>query len=151
MKKEDLQKIIHSLEEHLTSINDNTVEIQALFDYIQEMESKMDRLSQRLDQLQLNEPKQDAKQGIMPLTQIETKVFLVLYTEASPVTFQEIANKSQLPLSFIPECISSLVQKGIPMQRSHCHNQLLFKLDQQFKELQAKENVVNLSLQSFLE
>ena len=150
MNKE-LQKIFQALEEHLSAINENTSEVQALFDYLQEVELKVDRLSQRLDQLQLGDTKQTQKASIYPLNQIEKKVFLVLYTEEAPLTFQEVAQKANLAIPLIPECLSSLVQKGIPLHRSYCRDQLVFTLDKQFKELQAKENVVNLSLQSFMD
>lgn len=150
MNKE-IQKIFQALEEHLSAINENTSELQALFDYVQEVESKIEKLSQRLDQLQLSDVKQPGKAAISPLNQMEKKVFLILYTEEMPLTFQELSKKTNLALSLIPECVSSLVQKGIPLHRSHCREQLVFTLDKQFKELQAKENVVNLSLQSFLE
>ena len=150
MNKE-IQKIFQALEEHLSAINENTSELQALFDYLQEVESKVDKLSRRLDQMQLSDVKQPGKIIISPLNQMEKKVFLVLYTEEAPLTFQEISKKANLILSLIPECISSLVQKGIPLHRSYCREQLVFTLDKQFKELQAKENVVNLSLQSFMD
>ena len=36
--------IRHALEEHLSSINENTSEIQSLFDYLQEMEQKVEKV-----------------------------------------------------------------------------------------------------------
>ena len=67
------------------------------------------------------------------------------------LSYLEIAQKAGLSASIVPECISSLIQKGIPFRRSFFENQLFLSLEPQFKELQAKENVVNLSLQSFME
>ena len=87
----------------------------------------------------------------MDLGQSLKKVFLVLYTEESPLSFQEIAGKAQLPVALISESISSLTSKGVPLVRSFFNDQQFVKLDPQFKEIQAKENVVNLSLQSFME
>ena len=139
------------LEEHLSSINENTAEIQSLFDFLQELEVKVDKLSQRLDQAQLNSGLSSSKPVIAPLNHLERKIFLVLYTEESSLTYAEIAEKANLSPSIIPECISSLIQKGIPFRRSFFENQLFLGLDPQFKELQAKENIINLSLQSFLE
>ena len=82
---------------------------------------------------------------------MERKLFLVLYTGEALMTYQEIAEKAELSISIIPECISSLIQKGIPFRRSFFENQLFVGLEPGFKELQAKENIVNLSLQSFME
>ncbi len=139
------------LEEHLAAINDNTAEVQALFDYLQELEIKVEKVSQRLDQTQLGLGIPKPKVNISPLNQMERKVFLVLYTGESLLTYQEIAVKAELSVSVIPECISSLIQKGIPFRRSFFENQLFVGLGPEFKELQAKENIVNLSLQSFME
>ena len=155
MLKKDFNLVRQELEEHLTAINENTLEIQAMLDYIQEVESKIDKLSQRIDEIQLCGDKCNDKKiennFVIPLTQIEKKIFLVLYTEHSALTFKEISIKTELPEALIPDCVSSLVHKGIPLQRSYFNNSLFFKLDPSFKELQAKENVINLSLQSFIE
>ena len=139
------------LEEHLAAINDNTAEVQALFDYLQELEIKLEKFSQRLDQTQLSLGIPKSKLSIAPLNQMERKVFLVLYTGESLLTYQEIAEKAELSVSVIPECISSLIQKGIPFRRSFFKSQLFVGLEPGFKEMQVKENIVNLSLQSFME
>ena len=148
---DEFVKIRQALEEHLSAINENTTEIQALFDYIQEMEVKMEKLSQRLDALQLTQNPIVSKPFISPLNQAERKVFLVLYTEEQALTYEEVAVKSGTHVAVVPETISTLGTKGVPLIRSFYNDQLFFKLDPQFKELQAKENLVNLSLQSFME
>ncbi len=147
----DFAAIRKMLEEHLGAINENTAEIQAMFDYLQELEIKVDKLSQRLDQAQLDLGLPRLKPFITPLNHTERKVFLILYTEESLLSYPELAQKANLSISVIPECVSSLIQKGIPFKRSFFENQLFVGLEPQFKELQAKENVVNLSLQSFME
>jgi len=146
----EFQKVRHALEEHLSAINENTSEIQGLFDYLQEMENKIEKLSQRLDQLQLNQDLPLEKANIMSLNHTEKKVFLTLYTEEMPLSYREIAERAKVPLSIIPECISSLTSKGIRIVRSLYNDSLFFKIDSKFKELQAKENLVNLSLESFM-
>ncbi len=150
---EKLHKIHQILEDHLNSINESNVEIQALFDYVQQVETKIDKLTQRLDSLQLGNLHMctQEKPNVEPLTQVEKQIFLVLYTEETPLTFKEIAHQAKLPTSIIAECVSTIVQKGIPLQRSFFKDQLFIKLDPIFKEQQAKQNVVNLSLQSFME
>ena len=147
----DFVAIRKRLEEHLSAINENTAEIQAMFDYLQELEIKVDKLSQRFDQMQLDLQLPRPKTIVAPLNQLERKVFLVLYTEEHMLSYPEIAEKAGISVSIVPECISSLIQKGIPFKRSFVGNQLFVGLEPQFKELQAKENVVNLSLQSFME
>lgn len=153
--KEDLEKIQKEMEEHLSGINDNTSEIQSLFDYLRQIEIKLDKLSQRLDQTQLsqgmnNQPIISQKPAIIPLNQNEKKIFLVLYTEEMALSYPEIANKSQISISVVPECVSCLSSKGIPIIRTFCNDQAFIKIEPHFKEMQAKENLINLSLQSFM-
>ena len=147
--KKKFTEIRGRLEEHLLSINENTSEIQVLFDYLQEMEIKMEKLQQRLDQLQLDAPA--PKPTISPLNKLEKKVFLVLYTEETPISFEEIATKSGLRITLARECVSAIIGKGIPIERNYVNNQLFIKIDHGFKEMQAKENIINLSLQNFIE
>lgn len=152
--KEDLDKIQKEMEEHLSGINDNTSEIQSLFDYLHQIEIKLDKLSQRLDQTQLsqgnNQPVINQKPAVIPLNQNEKKIFLVLYTEEMALSYPEIANKSQISISVVPECVSCLSSKGIPIIRTFCNDQVFIKIEPHFKEMQAKENLINLSLQSFM-
>lgn len=139
------------LDEHLSAINGNTTEIQALFDYLQELETKNENLTKRLEELQLSQGQIIEKPIISPLNKVERKIFLILYTEEIPLSYKEIAIKAELPLALVPECISTLINKGIPFKRSLYNDKLFLKLDPEFKELQAKENLVNLNLQSFME
>ena len=61
-----------------------------------------------------------------------------------------IAVKADVPKSLIADCISSMVEKGINFVRSFYNDKLFLKLDPQFKEEQAKQNTINLSLHSFI-
>tara|TARA_Y100000310_G_scaffold317846_1_gene371208 strand:+ start:25785 stop:26231 length:447 start_codon:yes stop_codon:yes gene_type:complete len=147
--KQKFSEIRGQLEEHLLSINENTSEIQVLFDYLQDMETKIEKLNSRLDQLQMDAPLDKPK--ISPLTALEKKVFLVLYTEDTPISFEEIAERSGLKITLARECVSAIIGKGIPIQRSYVNNQLFIKIDHEFKEVQAKENIINLSLKNFIQ
>ena len=150
MKKKELEKIRNDLDEHLSTINENTVEIQGIFDYLNEVENKIDKISRRMERLQLSQDKPLEKPTISPLTQIETKVFLALYTEETPLSYNEISARTQLTIELVQESICAIARKGIPLQRSFVNNQQFLKISPEFKEWQAKENVINLSLQSFM-
>lgn len=149
MKKE-FNSIRQALEEHLSSINENTSEIQGLFDYLQEMSVKVEKLNQRIEELQLHHNPEE-KRTVSPLNQIEKKLFLELYTEESPLCFKELAVRLQFPISVVQDGINSLVAKGIPLERSYFNDKPFLKLNPEFKERQAKENLINLSLNSFME
>jgi len=145
---DDFPEVQQQFEEHLSAINENTYEIQSLFDYVHEVEQKLDRLCQRVEQMQLMQPPPAPK--TLALTQMEKQVFLALYTEETPLCFKEIAVKTGLPASLVPDCISSLVNKGVPFIRLFYGDKFFLRLDPQFKELQAKNNIINLSLQNFI-
>lgn len=149
MKKE-LLNFKRALEEHLSAINENTSEIQVVFDYLQEVETKVDKLNHRLDEMQLTQGLPLSKPCITSLSHDEKTVFLILYTEEKPLTMEEISERTHLSLSLIVDLISALTKKGIPLQRSYANEQFFFSLNPEFKEIQAKENLVNLSLESFI-
>ena len=146
--QEKLSLIRAALEEHLLAINENSGEIQALFDYLQEMDAKMDALHSRLDSLQIDA--QDKSQEVLPLNEYERQVFVVLYTAEGYLGFSEISQRCNMPASLVQEHLRSLTSKGIPITRTLSDKQILVQIDVKFKERQAKENVVNLSLDTFV-
>ncbi len=146
----ELDMVRQILEEHLSAINDNSTEIQALFDYLRELEIKFEKISQRLDRIQLAYPEEQEKLAVAPLDQQEKQVFLALYTEETPLSCAEIARKARVPPATVADCISSLIEKQVPLLRSMVNSLMFFKLAPSFKERQAKENLVNLSLTSFM-
>lgn len=147
--RKNLVVIKQNLSEHLSAINGNTSELQSFFDYLQELDQKIEKLSQRIDQLQLQSNVSKEKPYIAPLNATEKKIFLTLYTEENPLNCWEISQKSEVPLSIIREYLTSLAQKGVPLIRSFQNNKSFHRLDPQFKEWQAKNNILNLSLDAF--
>lgn len=148
--KKELFLVKQTISEHLSAINENTSELQSFFDYLHELDQKFEKLSQRLDQLQLQIQLPKEKPYVAPLNSTEKKVFLALYTEEAPLNCLELSQKSEVPFSIIREHLASLAQKGIPLVRSFCNSQTFFQIDSSFKEWQAKENIITLSLDAFL-
>jgi DNA-binding MarR family transcriptional regulator len=148
--KKSYCEIRQQCEEHLAAINENTAEVQSLFDYLNELDVKIERLAQRVDHLQMQQATLKNEQQIYPLNHAEKQIFLALYTEEMPLTLQEIAERTGIPLPAVHEHLTALAQKNIPITRTVANNQIFVKLNDHFKELQAKENVVNLSLTSFM-
>ena len=146
--KKGFEEVRSNLEEHLNAINENSSEIQALFDYLQDLEVKIDKVNARLDQVQL-EQGVDCKDEVQPLNHYEKQIFLTLYTDELALTVKEIAEKTKLPISVVEENVASLCKKGIPLVRSFFNKQMFLQLNPDFKERQAKENLINLSLESF--
>jgi hypothetical protein len=152
MKKEiisSFNKIRTQLEEHLSSINENSSEIQALFDFLQHLETKIDKVTGRLDKLQLEKNMTEEKKDIKSLNTLEKQVFLLLYMEDVALNYKDIGLKTNLPSPVVHDCVNSLARKGVPIIRSFFNNQQFVQMDKKFKEKQAKENIINISLDSF--
>lgn len=149
--RQAFSKVKNELDEHLDAINQNTNEIQSNYEYLCELENKMDKIAQRLDQIQLlledkkPEPKQEySKENISPLTRREQEVFMVLYTHDEELTYLDISRKLGLKEDSVKDYISSMCTKGIPIIKKFIPNSVLISLDSEFKSIQAKENILGI-------
>ncbi len=142
------QGMHEQLEEHLSAINENTAEIQALFDLFYALDNKIDSLARQFMQFQHQHHAEPHRN--ISLTLNERQLFLTMYTEEEPLSYPELAVKAALPETLVREYISIMSQKGIPIQKSCAFKQTFVQLDPSFKERQAKENIINLSLEAFM-
>lgn len=132
------------MNQHLDTINQNTNEIQACYEYLAELERKMEKLAERLDKLEFagdNAPV--AKQ--IALTLREQEVFMVLYTAEDPATSLEIARRLGLTLELVEQHLVSICSKGVPILRTFANGKVYHSIDLKFKDLQARRNVLNIS------
>lgn len=151
-QQEVLNSIKKQFEEHLQAINENTNEIQSNYEYIAEIESKINKLAERLDQIQLFLQSNSnfaidkiEKFEIKPLTRNEQYVFLVLYAledEKGFVSYLDIAKKTGFSESLVRDYILSIMEKGVPIIKKYINNKAYLKLNKEFKRLQAKENIL---------
>lgn len=144
-----LSQIREEIDDHLTAINENTQELQSNFAFLLEMDAKFDKLSQRLEKVERLLAEQPQKIEVKPLNYPEKQVFRVLYLEEAPLTYEDIAHKTGLSLALVSEYVSALIEKGVPLIKSYYQSKPFLKLNPEFKELQAKENLINLSLTSY--
>ena len=157
--KAELVKIRHEFEEHLQAINENTNEITANYEYICETESKLDRLSERLDQIQTHLESiygtPVAKRNnfdVKRLNKREQEVFLVIYTleeEKGSVTYLDIAERLGISEQLAANYVTSIIEKGVPIIKRYFGSKPHLRLDPEFKTLQIKENILQLSLMEF--
>lgn len=155
----EFTKIKEEFEEHLQAINENTNEIAANYEYICELESKLDKLSERIDQIQMylesNSSIVITKRNnfdVKRLNRREQEVFLVIYTledEKGGLTYQDIAEKLDISEQLAGSYITSIIEKGVPILKRYINSKPYLRLDPEFKTLQAKENILQLSLQEF--
>lgn len=155
----EFTKIKHEFEEHLQAINENTNEIAANYEYICEIEAKLDRLSERVDGIQMyleaNSNIAIAKRtnfDVKRLDRMEQQVFLVIYTleeEKGSLTYRDIAEKLNISEQLAGSYVTSIIEKGVPILKRYLNSKPYLRLDPEFKTLQAKENILQLSLQEF--
>lgn len=148
---ESLTAIKEELDQHLDSINQNSVEIQSNYDYIEEINKKVEKLESRIDDLCLLFEKGVNRGTPKPLsthqfslTNHEKEIFLALYTSQEPLSYEEIALRTSLPPYLVEELISSLKLKKIPLIERNFANKSFLMIDENFKEEQSKLNIVNM-------
>ena len=147
-----LNGLKNELEEHLRAINENTNEIQSNFEYLTSIENKINKLSERIDQIQfflqynssfIADRREEFE--IKPLTRKEQYVFIVLYAledERGAVSYLDIAKKTGLSEPLVRDYITSIIEKGVPIIKKYINNKAYLKLDNEFKQIQAKENIL---------
>ncbi|GAG16603.1 unnamed protein product, partial [marine sediment metagenome] len=156
--KKAFNTIKEEFEEHLGSVNENTNEIQANYEYLCNIDSKIDKLNEKIDDLQLfikhiaNEKtsKDDKKQvyNHIFLTTREKEVFLALYTmaeEKGPITYKAISRRIGLTEFMVREYVTNLIEKGIPIIKKYVNQEVYLDIDQKFRHMQAKENLVDIN------
>lgn len=146
-------KIKEEVSDHLDSINQNTNEIQSNYEYLCEIDSKIDKLSERIDELTMFFKQQ---QGIVeeehtfevsPLTKKEKEVFLAMYTleeDKGTVTYSDISRRIAVPTELVQAYVTNLIHKGVPIVKRYISNIAYLKLDDNFKVVQAKKNILGL-------
>ena len=155
----EITKIKHELDEHLQAINENTNEIAANYEYIGEIENKLEKLCARIDEIQMciesNSGITFAKRNnfdVKRLNRREQEVFLVIYTleeEKGSLTYDDIAEKLNISYELAGSYVTSMIEKGVPIIKRYINSKPYIRLDPEFKTLQAKENILQLSLQEF--
>lgn len=148
-----LKGIREEFDDHLESINDNTNEIQANYEYISKIDEKMERMEKRLSQLEswmsrlTGVPIAEEEEKRIFLTEKEKKVFLILYTasEEERVTYEQMAEDLSENEFLIRGYVTNMLEKGVPIQKRYSERQVYLSLDSDFKEKQAKSNLLGIS------
>ena len=153
--KQSVSSINNEFEEHLDSINENTNEIQANYEYLCEIDNKINKLNEKIEEVQIILSKltgqklelQPNHTNIEPLSKPEQKIFLAIYTEERPVSYMEISKRMNLPLTYVREYVTNLIEKGVPIQKTYVKGRPFILMEKTFKDLQAKQNIVQIDQQ----
>ena len=150
--KRAIKAIDEEFEDYLLSINENTSEIQQNHAYLFELDNKIAKVNERIDEIHLILSKMTGKkirkmpafENIDPLTEKEKAVFLNLYTEEAPITYADLARKLNMSIELTRQYVLNLLEKGIPIQKKYKNTRPYLMLDQKFKNLQAKKNILKI-------
>jgi uncharacterized coiled-coil DUF342 family protein len=151
--KKEIDCLKEELTEHLDSINENTNEIQANYEYLCRLDSKIEKLNEKFEELMLMlkhlgiKPQQETVSIRAELSEKEKDIFLVLYTasEQKPLTYADIAQIIKEEEYLTAGYITNLIEKGIPIIKRYINKTVYLALDKEFRDLQAKNNLLKIS------
>jgi biotin operon repressor len=145
-------KIKEEFDDHLESINQNTAELQSLFEYMSRLNDKMDKLSSRLDGMEnisvLNSIKEKKDEILtVALTREEEEIFAILLSNSKRnalASYEIIAQKLDITTIFVANLITSLLEKGVPIEKRLLNGTVLVELSRNFNEKHMKYNLVTI-------
>jgi len=145
--KVGFSRVKEEMDQHLDSINQNTNEIQNCYEYLAELDAKLDRMTERLDDLQFRLEPETAYEGLceVSLTPREQEVFLVLYMVEDPITSADIARRLGLTVEMVDQYVTNISARGVPILKTLMNGKVYHALDLKFKDLQARRNVLQIS------
>ena len=145
-----LQDIRIELDDHLAAINETTDEVETNFTYLINIEKKIKFLEKKIEHINkvlekiAPEEFKSVKCGKVQISDKEQIVFSILYESPRAVDASQIAARLRRSETFVRYSINGLLSKGIPITKHIVNKKTHFSLDPEFKEIQAKENILNL-------
>jgi len=136
--------IKEEFDDHLDAINRNTNEIQGNYEFLCELEKKLDKISERLDFIDSKFLGGEDVEKIH-LTPKEQEVFLLLYSTDSGISIDEMARKLAYTPELIDNTVDNIVLKGIPVLKQIYNESIKLHLDTKFKDIQTRRNIVNIN------
>ena len=139
------------MDEHLLAINENTQEIGINANSIEELNLKIEKLYEKLDEIQMALFKMSGEtinknsfSNIM-LTTREQEIFTSIYIKNGDlVEYKSLARSLGYTDLDIENIINSLIIKGIPLMKRYIDDKVYITLDPEFRNLQAKENLIKI-------
>lgn len=138
--------------DHLEAINDNTNELSNMYSYIEELDKKISKLNERLDEAEMKILKINGQKKMessdfkdIKLNPKEQEIFILLYEENGELLdYKKIARNLGLTEEIVRRTISGIISKGIPIVKKYFDSKIYLMLDPEFRELQIKEKVIKL-------
>lgn len=140
-------KIKEEFEDHLESINQNTIEIQSSFEYLSRLANRVEKIEQRIARIDLDTSRERREVETVLLTRDEEEVFAILADSTRKrqlVTYERLAQMADVSKTFGAHLVASLIEKGIPVIKKFSNGSVFLELEQKFVEHEIKVNVVTL-------
>lgn len=140
--KHAFRNVKREFDDHLNAINQNTSEIQSVYDYLSSIDRRLDKLQERVDEMQMyvNPEMEDVPE--IELTLREQEVFFVLYTESDSVSCEEIGRRLGFTTEMVNTYVYNMISKGVPVVRDEHDGEMQVGLDNNFRTLQAKKEII---------
>ncbi len=144
-----LGKIKEELNDHLDTLNANTQELQVTYEYLCQLEEKIDKLNEKIESIQFNVGMGNQfEKRVEDKTKFslrEQEVFLVFYTSNIPLSIQDVARKLGFSEYQIQRHLDELIRKKVPILKNTSGKMATYVLHPEFKQLQAKKNVIGIN------
>jgi hypothetical protein len=138
------------LDDHLAAINENTEEIEMNYSYLINMDQRLKLLEKKMDVIMSMlskitcEKKEEMPLKKIHISQCEQEIFLLFYQAHHALDYDFMCRSLRKSEQFVRACVSSLIEKGVPIQKHVINRKIFFDIDSGFKELQAKKGIVNI-------
>jgi len=144
--KSAFTKIKEEFDEHRESINQNTNEIQANYEYLCRIDAKIEKLSERIDELTMFISCEPPKKtyDVSELTTREKEVFVAMYASEES-TYKDLGRRTGLTENLVICYVSNLCTKGVPVQKKYVNNEVKLCIEPEFREMQARENILSIN------
>jgi len=133
----------NELDDHLDAINQSTAELQTNQGVLAELDAKIDKLSERLDELEMLVNPDRERFFNIKLTPREQEVFMALYLSKG-LSEPQIAKRLGFTEQMVSMYIFNLISKGVPVRKELLDEVVVFRLEPEFKDLQARRNVLEI-------
>ncbi len=143
--RSSFSKIKDEFEDHLDSINQNTDEVSKFYDCVGELDAKLDKINSRIDTIHMMF-KQVMNHSIsVDLNLDEQRVFVLLNACPKYLNVCDLSDRIGIEEKETEELITAMTDKGITIEKRSCNGKACVKLDEEFKRLQARDNMISIS------
>jgi len=146
-----LESMREELDDHRLAINETTQETVAQNELVNELNAKLDKLWERVDELTLliKGEKPEVEFKVEPLTEREKEVFKAFYdvTETQPcASYEQVARKCLQSKEIVQNYVTTMIEKGVPILKKYDGTKVFVYLEPKFRAAQAKKNIVGLTI-----